>query len=179
VAEIILEMLTVKCLHSKYKNDMLIERLLKRQNLDGIRIEFKPFVTTDDIRIMAVKEKDKTINWQARYDITIRGDYIKTAKMWSRIQEDFKYLHLDRMAYDSIIDLTNKKWKDYTVVNARNAILDVIEKHILKESGMGRSIDLVEVIEDIHYDPLVYQFIAPFSTKESLTIDLDLEERFR
>lgn len=42
---------------------------------------------------------------------------------------------------------------------------------------MGRSIDLVEIIEDIHYDPLVYQFIAPFSTKESLTIDLDLEER--
>ena len=54
----------MKCLHSKYQNDMLIERLLKRQNLDGIRIEFKPFATADDIHIMAVKKKDKTIDWQ-------------------------------------------------------------------------------------------------------------------
>jgi len=154
----------------------LVERLLKKHGLDGIRIVFflDPF-SSSKIKLMAVKDKDKATMWQTRFDIRCGAE---TDEMLCSIWEDLVGSCLDRMAVYRIIDFTQKMWKDPHFANARDAILDIVENRLLEESAAGRAISLVDQFGDnVLFDRAVYEFIAPFSTRESLSIGLDLEER--
>ena len=153
----------------------LIERLLKKHSLDGIRIVFLDPFSSSKIRLMTVKDKDKATMWQTRFDIYCGA---KTDEMLCNIWKDLVDSCLDRMAIYHIIDFTQKLWKDPHSANARNAILDIVENRLLEESATGRAISLVGQFGDnVLFDCAVYEFIAPFSTRESLSIGLDLEER--
>lgn len=153
----------------------LVERLLKKHGLDGIRIVFLDPFSSCKIRLMAVKDKDKATMWQIRFDIQCGAE---TDEMLCNIWKDLVSSCLARMAIYHVIDFTQKMWKDPHSTNARDAILDIVENRLLEESAAGRAVSLVDLFGDnVLFDRTVYEFIAPFSTRESLSISLDLEER--
>ena len=153
----------------------LVERLLKKHGLDGIKIVFLEPFSSCKIGLMAVKDKDKATMWQTRFDIRCGAE---TDEMLCNIWKDLVDSCLNRMAIYRVIDFTQKMWKDPHSANARDAILDIVENRLLEESAAGRAVSLVDQFGDsMLFDRTVYEFIAPFSTRESLSIGLDLEER--
>ena len=176
------------------RTDEIIESLLSQYDLDGIRVinnsisnSISSLISNkfSTVGLMAVKKKDKKLNWQTRYNIFVERtnaqlgtivdlDYALNEKIRDSIWTSIVDNGLDKLAYNGIIDTTHKRWQDSSMDDARHKVYDIVGKHLIEEASRGKAITLSLIPEEYALDFEQVKFIDPYETYESLAIKIDL-----
>lgn len=174
------------------RTDEIIESLLYQYDLDGIRVINNSTSNSisslfsnkfSTVGLMAVKKKDKKLNWQTRYNIFAERtnapfdtivDYALNGKIRDSIWASIVDNSLDNLACNGIIDTTHKRWQDSSMDDARHRVYDIVGKHLIEEASRGKAITLSLIPEEYALDFEQVKFIDPYETYESLAIKIDL-----
>lgn len=174
------------------RTDEIIESLLYQYDLDGIRVVNNSTSNSisslfsnkfPTVGLMAVKKKDKKLNWQTRYNIFAERtnapfdtivDYALNDKIRDSIWVSIVNNGLDKLAYNGIIDTTHKIWQDSSMDDARYKVYDIVGKHLIEEASRGKAITLSLISIEPMLDCEQFKFIDPYETYESLAIKIDL-----
>ncbi len=156
---------------------LLIERLLAKYSLDGIRIELSHTDPNGHINIMAVSTKSK--GWQKRYAFIFEGNEPNFMNL-CRSYKDKLYNELGKMrifekANNGVIDTTSRWWQLHHS-RCTDIVLSLVENALLDISSSEIDIYIKDCYEML-YETDAYQslFMKRGSTRESITIELDLE----
>ena len=174
------------------RTDEIFETLLSQYGIDGIRvinnstsssISYPISNEFSTVGLMAVKKKDKKLNWQTRYNIFAERtnapfdsivDYALNGKIRDSIWTSIIDSGLDNLACNGIIDTTHKRWQDSSMDDARHRVYDIVGKHLIEEASRGKAITLSLIPEEYALDSEQVKFIDSYETYESLAIKIDL-----
>lgn len=154
---------------------LLIERLLARHGLDGIRIDLN--YANGHINIMAVSTKSK--KWQKRYKFIFEGNkpnFMNLCRSYNdKIYSELAKMHILEKANAGVIDTTSRWWQLHHS-RCTDIVLSLVENALLDISSSGIDIyikDHYEMLYEIDADQSL--FMKRGSTRESIMIELDLE----
>ena len=176
------------------KTDEIVETLLSQYGIDGIRVINNSTSSSISypisnefftVGLMAVKKKDKKLNWQTRYNIFVERttarfgtivdlDYALNSKIRDSIWTSIVDNGLDKLAYNGIIDTTHKRWQDSSMDDARHRVHDIVGKHLIEEASKGKAITLSLISGEYMQDSEQIKLIDPYETYERLAIKIDL-----
>lgn len=175
------------------RTDEIVETLLSQYGIDGIRvinnitsssISYPVSNEFSTVGLMAVKKKDKKLNWQTRYNIFVERtnapfdaysiDYALNEKIRDSIWTSIVDNGLDKLAYNGIIDTTHKRWQDSSMDDARHRVYEIVGKHLIEEASKGKAITLSLISIEYMRDSEQIKLIDPYETYESLAIKIDL-----
>ena len=154
---------------------LLIERLLARHGLDGIRIDLN--YANGHINIMAVSTKSK--RWQKRYKFTFEGNepnFMNLCRSYNdKLYSELAKMHILEKANNGVIDTTSRWWQLHHS-RCTDTVLSLVENALLDISSSEIDIyiiDCYEMFYEIDADKSL--FMKRGSTRESIMIELDLE----
>ena len=174
------------------KTDEIVETLFSQYGIDGIRVINNSTSSSISypisnefftVGLMAVKKKDKKLNWQTRYNIFAERtnapfdaivDYALNGKIRDSIWTSIVDNGLDKLAYNGIIDTTHKRWQDSSMDDARRKVHGIVGKHLIEEASKGKVITLSLISREYMQDSEQIKLIDPYETYESLAIKIDL-----
>ena len=154
-------------------NMLLIERLLVKHGLDGIRIE----LSYSAFNIMAVSTKSE--RWQKRYVFIFKCNEPNCMDLYrsykDKLRDELSKMHILKKANNGVIDTTSKWWQLHHS-RCTDTVLSLVENALLDISANEIDIYIQDYYEMLYeFDPYHALFMKRGSTRESIMIELDLE----
>ena len=156
---------------------LLIERLLAKYGLNGIRIELSHTDSNSYINIMAVSTKSN--RWQKRYTFIFEGrgpDFMNLCRSYKdKLYNELVKMRILEKANNGVIDTTSRWWQLHHS-RCTDTVLSLVENELLGISSSEIDIYIKDCYEMLYeIDAHQALFMKRGSTRESITIELDLE----